>query len=223
MLRQKMVDILIVAMSIAIIIVVSLIVQPRESKSEDVTETQTEILDVTTTEEENLVVGDSTEDATEGDTEAIEPSESTEGTNPPEAEEEPAEEPTEEDTYYCEWMGIAFSREEYELLCRTTYCEAGGESLKTQVMVCLAILNRYDSDMFADTIHGVVYAKNAFSVTKWKDFEKRGWNEKTEEAVQMALAENNHPRDMFYFRTGHYHKWAKNYKKVGKVYFSTQK
>lgn len=225
MIKRRMGDILLVLVSLAIIAVIWMIQTPSEAQGEDAPETEieTDTYEVEVTEEDKIVVGDATEDATESDTEPTEPSESEEGINPPPTEEEPVEEPTEEITYWCEWLGVAISQKDYELLCRTTYCEAGGEPFKTQVMVCLVILNQYGSNKFADTIHGVVYAKNAFSVTLWKDFEERQWNEETERAVQKALAENKHPRDMFYFRTGHYHKWAEDYKKVGKVYFSTHK
>lgn len=126
-----------------------------------------------------------------------------------------------EPTYFCEWMGVEISQSDFELLCRTTYCESGNQTYDTQVMVCLVILNRYAAG-YSDTIHGVVYQPGAFAVTNWKDFEHRSWNEKTEKAVIEALKENNHPTDMYYFRTGHYHKWAVDYMKSDRMYFSTK-
>lgn len=193
-----MVDILIMV-SLSALLFVAWMLRPEQASG------TTETYEEETTEYKPVVV----------DTEAEAPTEE-------EVVEEVVTEPAEV-TYWCDWLNTEISEEDYELLCRTTYCEAGGEPFKTQVMVCLAILNQYGSDKFADTIHGVVYAKNAFSVTQWKDFEEREWNEETEQAVQMALAENEHPRDMYYFRTRHYHRWAEDYKKVGKVYFSTDK
>lgn len=126
-----------------------------------------------------------------------------------------------EPTYFCEWMGVEFSQSDFELLCRTTYCESGDQTYETQVMVCLAILNRYSAG-YSDTIHGVVYQENQFAVTNWKDFEQRSWNEKTEQAVLEALKENNHPRDMYYFRDGYYHRWAVDYMVSDEMYFSTK-
>ena len=32
----------------------------------------------------------------------------------------------------CEWLGYELSEYEYELLCRTTFCEAGNQDLETQ-------------------------------------------------------------------------------------------
>lgn len=140
---------------------------------------------------------------------------------PEETESETEVDTKTEPLYYCEWLDVYFNQEDFDLLCRTTYCESGNQTYDTQVMVCLVILNRYYAG-YSDTIHGVVYQKGAFAVTNWKDFEQRLWNEKTEQAVIEALKENNHPRDMYYFRTGHYHKWAVNYMKSDRMYFSTK-
>lgn len=132
-------------------------------------------------------------------------------------------EDVEEKVYYCQWGDFYLTEDDYKLLLTTTFCESGGEPAETQYMVALTILNRLVAGMGGDTIRDVVYAKNAFSVVRWKDFENRGWTERVEQSVQKALETNPHPRNMYYFRTGHYHSWAKNYKKVGKVYFSTKK
>lgn len=126
-------------------------------------------------------------------------------------------------TYYCKWLDVEFAQKEFELLCRTTYCEAGAESKKAQTMVCLVILNRYNSEFFPDSIKKVIYQEGQFSVVNRKDFKTVEWNEKTEEAVLRALEENKYPKNMLYFRAGRYHRWAKNYKKVGKTYFSLGK
>lgn len=128
-----------------------------------------------------------------------------------------------EKTYVVEWHGYEITQEEFELICTTVFCEAGGESFKEKYMVALTILNQITSGKFGGTVRTVIYKNNNFSVTKWKDFENRGWTSSVEEAVLLALKENPHPRNMYYFRTGHYHKWAKNYKKVGSIYFSTDK
>ena len=89
-------------------------------------------------------------------------------------------------------------------------------------MVCLTILNRYKTG-YADSIREVIYQDGAYAVTQWVDFENRGWTEQVEMAVQYALDVNEHPRDMYYFRTDFYHNFAENYMKSGDLYFSTQK
>ena len=123
----------------------------------------------------------------------------------------------------CVWGGFTITQEEYKLICTTVFCEAGGESLQTQILVCLTILNRYTAG-YSDSIRGVIYAKNAYEVTGWKDFENRGWTDQVEQAVNIALEKNEHPRNMFYFRDDYFHKgsWAKDYIQSDNMYFSTK-
>ena len=61
----------------------------------------------------------------------------------------------------CEWQGRSFQKGEYEILCRTVFCEAGNQNLATQTMVALTILNRVASKKFPNSIKDVVYQKNA--------------------------------------------------------------
>lgn len=223
MFKRRMVDIAIVAVSFAIAVVIWMIAQPSEVQCEDATETDT--YEVVATEVDKPVVGDTTE------TEPTEmPPESTEaGTEEvsdagEENIEEEAKEPPEA-TYYCEWGDFYLTKEEYELFLTTVFCESQTDTRETQYMVALVILNQYNSGKFGDTFHKVIYRKNNFSVTKWDNFENYGWSKKVEESVARAMKVNEHPRDMYYFRKGHYHNWenVEDYKKVGKVYFSTDK
>lgn len=130
--------------------------------------------------------------------------------------------------YYIEWLDMEISKEEFELLCRTTYCEAGNQDLETQTMVCLTVLNRLNSPKtFADSIYGVVNQRldgvPMYSVIEWSDFETREWTEQVEMAVRNAMACNNiHPSDMYYFRTEHYHTFGQPYMVSGALWFSTQ-
>ena len=125
-------------------------------------------------------------------------------------------------SYVCEWLDTEISQEEFELLCRTTFCEAENQDFESQKMVCLTILNRLKSNRFPDTIHDVVYGRNAYEVTTWADFESKEWTEQVEMAVLSALEENNHPEDMFYFRTEHFHTFGENYIKSDDLYFSLE-
>lgn len=122
----------------------------------------------------------------------------------------------------CEWLGYELSQYEYELLCRTTFCEAGNQDLETQVMVALTILNRLCADEFPNSIHDIVYQERAYAVTKWKDFEKYEWTEQVEQAVNIALEVNEHPYDMYYFRTKHYHKFGQPYMQSDDLWFSIE-
>lgn len=123
----------------------------------------------------------------------------------------------------CSWADIILSEDEMNLLRTTVYCEAGNQDLDTQVMVALTVLNRLNAG-YAEDIRGVIYAENAYAVTKWSNFEDRGWTEQVKNAVDIALSVNEHPDTMFYFRTEYYHKFqgAINYVKSGDLYFSTK-
>lgn len=154
-----------------------------------------------------------TETETEVDTSTEEETEIVEETEP------------EEVTYYCKWMDRHFTEEEFALICTTVFCESGSRTSKEQTMVALTILNQINSGKFGDSVREVIYRKNNFAVTKWDNFENRGWSERVERNVLKAFEKNEHPSDMYYFRTGHYHNWehAEDYMKVGKIYFSTDK
>ena len=130
--------------------------------------------------------------------------------------------PTDFEIGVCTWADIVLDKSEMDLLKTTVYCEAGNQSLETQYMVALVILNRL-ADGYASDLRGVIYQKGAFAVTKWSNFEQRGWTSQVEQAVEMALQTNEHPRDMYYFRDSYYHSFANDYKQSGAMYFSTQK
>lgn len=125
------------------------------------------------------------------------------------------------EVYYCNWLDYTFLRDDYVWLCRTTYCEAGNQDLNTQVMVALTILNRF-ADGRGKTLKEVIYQPNAYSVVNWQNFEHYGWTEQVEKAVAIALKQNCHPRDMYYFRSEYYHDFCVSYMVSGDLYFSTE-
>ena len=125
-------------------------------------------------------------------------------------------------SFLCAWSGKAFTKEEVDLVCKTVSCEANTQDAETQYMVALTILNRLENGNMGDSIHDVVYYKNAYSVTKWKTFEETDYSETTWLAVLRALEENTHPKDMYYFRTNHYHKFGQPYMVSDDLYFSTE-
>ena len=129
----------------------------------------------------------------------------------------------EEITYYCKWMDRYFTEEEFALICTTTFCESATRTSKEQTAVAIVILTQINSGEFGDTVRKVIFKKNNFSSTKWKGFEDYGWTEKVEKSVLSALEHNPYPRNMFYFRTDHYHDWAVDYMQIGVFYFSTDK
>ena len=139
------------------------------------------------------------------------------------SEEVKSVEPTTAEPHKCSWADISLNDEEYRLLCTTVFCEAGNQTVETQTMVALTILNRINSDIFPNTVREVVYQDEQFAVTKWDDFENYGWTESVTAAVKNALADNEHPDDMYYFRTLHYHTFGTPYIQSEDLYFSTEK
>lgn len=123
----------------------------------------------------------------------------------------------------CSWADISLNDEEYRLLCTTVFCEAGNQTVETQTLVALTILNRINSDIFPNTVREVVYQDEQFAVTKWDNFENYGWTESVTAAVKNALADNEYPDDMYYFRTLHYHTFGTPYIQSEDLYFSTEK
>lgn len=121
----------------------------------------------------------------------------------------------------CAWSDISISLSDFNLICTTVYCEAGNQTIETQIMVALTILNRLSNELYPDTVKEVLYQEEQYSVTQWTDFEKYGWTYSVEQAVTYALEVNEYPKDMFFFRTEYYHNFGKPYMVSDDLYFST--
>ena len=117
---------------------------------------------------------------------------------------------------------LQFSREEIELIALVTMAEAEGESEEGQRLVIDTILNRVDSDLsyFPDTVHDVIYQKNAFS-SVWGD--RINQVEVTDEMVELVKEEieSRTNYDVMYFRTNHYSNYGTPLFVVGGHYFSS--
>lgn len=121
----------------------------------------------------------------------------------------------------CAWSDISIYPEDFNLLCTTVYCEAGNQSIETQIMTALTILNRLSAEDYPNTVKEVIYQDKQYSVTQWTDFEKYVWTSSVEQAVTYALEVNEYPKDMYFFRTERYHKFGQPYMVSGDLYFST--
>lgn len=112
------------------------------------------------------------------------------------------------------------SKEEIELIALVTMAEAEGEPEHGQRLVISTILNRVDHASFPDTVHGVIYQKNAFS-SMWDGRANRcSVREDFVELVRDEL-ENRTDANPIYFRTGHYSKYGNPLYQVGDHYFSS--
>lgn len=114
---------------------------------------------------------------------------------------------------------ILMSRNDIELIALVTMAEAEGECEEGQRLVIDVILNRVDSEKYADTVEGVIYQKGQFSSM---------WNGRvdkcrvTEELCQLVEEElqSRTNYDVLYFTANHYGKYGTPLFSVGNHYFS---
>lgn len=112
------------------------------------------------------------------------------------------------------------SKEDIELIALVTMAEAEGECEEGKRLVIDTILNRVDSTYFPDTIHDVIYQRNAFSSM---------WNGRVDRCVVLddivALVvdelENRTNYDVVFFTAGKYGKYGRPLFQVGNHYFAS--
>lgn len=110
--------------------------------------------------------------------------------------------------------------DDLELLAACVEAEAGNQSLYGKRLVADVILNRVDSDVFPDTISGVISQPGQFSVYSNGILEKTEPSEETYTAIYMELEERSYPSLMF-FNCGGFLPYGEPWRQVGAHYFST--
>lgn len=89
---------------------------------------------------------------------------------------------------------------ELELLAQLVEAEAGNQSFEGKCLVVDVVLNRVESDIFPDTISGVIYQDGQFSVAHNGRLERAGWHMQESDyaavAYEMELHQN---KDVLYF------------------------
>lgn len=104
-----------------------------------------------------------------------------------------------------------------ELLARLLYTEARGESIECQRAVVSVVLNRVKAS--GNTIEQVIKAPGQFDLGNKLDNIKPLQTQY--EVVDYVLANGiTIPEDVTYFRSGHFHSFAEDYKQIGNMYFS---
>lgn len=110
--------------------------------------------------------------------------------------------------------------DDFYLLAACVEAEAGNQSLLGKRLVADVILNRVDSEIFPDTIHGVIAQPKQFS-TYWNGaIDRAEVSEETYKAITMELEERSYPGILF-FDCGGYLPYGTPWKRVGDHYFST--
>lgn len=102
-----------------------------------------------------------------------------------------------EDTEGCQQV-MNLSDEQINLLSKLVAAEARGESYEGQVAVAAVVLNRVQDSRFPDSIEGVIYQKNAFSVVR-NGYIKAERTEESDKAVKDALYGNDPTNNAIYF------------------------
>ena len=112
------------------------------------------------------------------------------------------------------------TQEEIELIALVTMAEAEGEPEEGQRLVIDTILNRVDSELsyFPDTVHEVVYQKNAFSSMGDGRADRCYVMEELCQLVREEL-ENRTNSDVLYFTAGGYGKYGTPAFNVANHYF----
>ena len=93
---------------------------------------------------------------------------------------------------------ISLNDEQLNLLSKLVAAEARGESYEGQVAVAAVVLNRVQDDRFPNSIEGVIYQKNAFSVVK-NGYINIQATEESYNAAKEALYGNDPTNDAIYF------------------------
>lgn len=102
-----------------------------------------------------------------------------------------------EDAEECQQV-MNLSDEQINLLSKLVAAEARGESYEGQVAVAAVVLNRVQDSRFPDSIEGVIYQKNAFSVVR-NGYIKAERTEESDKAVKDALYGNDPTNNAIYF------------------------
>ena len=124
-----------------------------------------------------------------------------------------------------EWYGIDRKLTEYEwkIMAQTIMAEARGESHEVQYYIACVILNRVDSELFPNTVAGVIYQTEPIQFCGAWDTAEYEPTDSVLEAIQEALLHNDLPEDVFYFTSEGYLPNTEPYMSVGNMWFSRQK
>ena len=112
--------------------------------------------------------------------------------------------------------------DEFNLLAKAAYAEAGVEGFEGELAVVEVVLNRVESKNYPDTIEGVIKQEGQFETWSNGSIEKAEPDDCCMEAVQTALEERTFPVTVVWFREGRYHDYGTPYCIIKHHYFSTE-
>ena len=113
---------------------------------------------------------------------------------------------------------------EWDILGQVIMAEARGESFEVQYYIACTILNRVESELFPNTIPGVIYqTKPTIQFYGAWDTNQYEVTDSVWEAIQAALLYNDLPSDIYYFTSDGYLPGTEAWKQIGNMWFSKQK
>ena len=112
---------------------------------------------------------------------------------------------------------------EGDILGQVIMAEARGESFEVQYYIACTILNRVESELFPNTIPGVIYqTKPTIQFYGAWDTNQYEVTDSVWEAIQAALFYNDLPSDVYYFTSDGYLPGTDPWKQIGNMWFSKQ-
>ncbi len=113
---------------------------------------------------------------------------------------------------------------EWDILGQAIMAEARGESFEVQYYIACTILNRVESELFPNTIAGVIYqTKPTIQFYGAWDMNQYEVTDSVWEAIQAALLYNDLPSDIYYFTSDGYLPGTEAWKQMGNMWFSRQR
>lgn len=113
--------------------------------------------------------------------------------------------------------------DEFDMMAKVVYAEAGNQDWEAQWAVACVILNRVESDEFPDSIEEVIFqdkpAKQFCCV--WDGgYDRAEPGDAAYEAVAYAIEEERYPVDVLFFTSNGYLKGTEPYECIDDMYFS---
>lgn len=99
---------------------------------------------------------------------------------------------------------MEYTDEEFDLLARIIYCEAGGEEMEGMIAVGSVVLNRVKSSAFPDNIHDVIFQKGQFSPAGSGKIYRITPSKESREAARRVLEGERTDTRILYFRLSKY-------------------
>ena len=115
---------------------------------------------------------------------------------------------------------LSLSETDINLVALVTMAEAEGESELGKRLVIDVILNQVDSPRFANTVSGVVYARNAFECM-WNGRIDRCYVREDIKQLVIEELQSRTNSTVYYFRANRFHSFGTPVVQEGNHYFST--